>query len=267
MIELHLPPKPAIIRAAEADLRKDWRQMRREVAQEIREARKANFLPGMGHGFIAGAAALPAVTVSLLSSGNGSTSNLTTYSIGSVNFGAEEATRCIIIVSHTFAASNNTTLSSATIGGVAAIVAVSNGASGGNYGTAISIARVPTGTSGTVALTFAAGMSGVQFAVYRALNIISTTAIDTDNGGTGNGLDNMAVDVQVGGLVIAGSTRNTGGNTWTGVTEDYDAADTHLDSAAGQVSGASLVPVATETARAITNNGGDFYRNCVASWR
>lgn len=217
--------------------------------------------------FIGGIVPLPAVSVTLLASNLGSTSNLTTYSTAAVNFGAADDTRCIIIVSHTFAASNNTTLSSATIGGVSATIAVSNGASGGNYGTAISIARVPTGTSGTVDLTFAAGMSGVQFAVYRALNIVSTTAIDFASGGTGNGLSSMTLDVEADGLVIGGATRNTGGNTWTGVAEDYDAADTHLDSAAGQVSGGSVIPGATQANFAVTNNGGDFYRTCCASWR
>jgi hypothetical protein len=217
--------------------------------------------------FIGGIVPPPAVSVTLLASNLGSTSNLTTYSTAAVNFGAADATRCIIIVSHTFSSTNNTTLSSATIGGVSATVAVSNGASGGNYGTAISIARVPTGTSGTVDLTFAAGMSGVQFAVYRALNIISTTAIDFASGGTGNGLSSMTLDVEVDGLVIGGATRNTGANTWTGVSEDYDVADTHLDSAAGQVSAGSLIPGATQANFSVTNNGGDFYRTCCASWR
>ena len=83
------------------------------------------------------------------------TSNTTTINITNVSFGTATSTRKIAIF---ITNGSNTTLSSASIGGVGATVHFSTQSSAYVYHSVYAIsATVPTGTTGTVSLTFSGG--------------------------------------------------------------------------------------------------------------
>src|SRR5882672_2885076 len=186
MIDLWLPPKPAIIRQAEPELI------------------KANFLPGW---FPAGAAvATPPPSLEFLQFTE-DTVDRTTYTFTSQNLGAADATRRIVVCCMWSDGSTATTITSANIAGIAATIHVaSDNDIQGNC--AIFSALVPTGTSGTITFTVTAGGGGSvdrgAIAVYRALNetVASPNATASDTTISSKVLS-VTVNIPVNGWVVA----------------------------------------------------------------
>lgn len=184
------------------------------------------------------------------------TTNQSSYSYASMNFGAAAANRYIVAVFGAAEDSGGTGLatSSVTIGGVSATLLREDGHdAGGDTAVSIYIALVPTGTSGTVAITYAAGRRNAGVALYRLTGLNSTIAVDTAS----NTADPMTdtIDVNDGGVVIAGAmTRSNVGatNTWTGVTQPGNVSD---EIGNGDVLYASFeASLGSETGRTITAN-------------
>lgn len=120
------------------------------------------------------------LSVSYVATYNSTNSAATTVSISGVSFGAEDSTRRIYISLIGLPnASVLTVLTSATIGGTSATIIATDGSNSTGVGTNALIAvELPTGTSGTVSLTFSNNVltNSVSIFVYRVLNQLSTIA-------------------------------------------------------------------------------------------
>jgi hypothetical protein len=163
-----------------------------------------------------------------------SAGNVATWT--SVNFGAEEDTRRIYLTVHTRIATASNAIVSATIGGVSATIHAQQSATfvGADQLCGIISAAVPTGTSGTVAVTFSGAPQDptvsqrLYLGVYRVLNQTGA-ADDTDiSSGTAGATGTRTLDpTVVGGAIICGITGAAGAGascTWTSAVEDFDNA-------------------------------------------
>lgn len=154
-----------------------------------------------------------------------STTDAASYNFASVNLGTAASDRYIIACVASRVGSGTPTIDAVSIGGVAAtpVVTQVNTSSGSNR-IGIYIAAVPTGTTGDVDVTFSTTMLRCVVTLYRATAINSATASDTDSSTSSD--PTCSLNVPAGGFAIGtacvGST--TGTYTWTGITEDYDAA-------------------------------------------
>lgn len=199
-----------------------------------------------------------------------------TPSFSSVDLG-DATTNRVIVVALSWFASSSRTLSSATINGVAASI-VQQGSDGDEGSVGIISAIVPTGTSGTIALTFSGTVTRVSGGVYALYNLQSTTAIDSDaqSGqvifGIG-GNRSVTIDTLADGVVIAAGGVSENGGTTTigysaGVSEDYEnvSGDFRANGGSGVSSSTSMTVTMTATNDGFTED--DCYSVVVAaSWR
>lgn len=221
-----------------------------------------SFLPGMFPG-VAPAVAKPFSLAFLdqqLTSASGS-SQSQTLSFGAVP-GAGQTRYIVATVCSLIEAANTV-----TIGGVAAtIVANSTDHRGSSV---IAIAAVPTGTSGTVAITFSTSRTQAAISTYRLMNPSSATptatATDAHDGASVTLTDTLSLNVSAGGGVVAcDACRNRSGAdtyTWVGLTDDGQLSlpgDGNNDRASSahttSVSGASPLTITADID--VTINGG-----------
>lgn len=179
------------------------------------------------------------------------TTDLTTYTFSSENLGAAAGDRHIIVAIESRASSAGRTLSSVTIGGESATIAVQGTNSGGATScvAALAIAAVPTGTSGDVVVTFSGGMLRCAIQVYRVTSLTSATATDTDKYEADAGDPSVNLDVPAGGFAIGCGTGSSAGSTWTGLTENHDA---QIGAEASWATSASDTFVSAQTGLTIT---------------
>lgn len=153
--------------------------------------------------FVTGA--VVSYTYNALSAGLSTSSTPST----SISIGTADATRVVVCVAH-WIGSNDRTLSSATINGVAATVVnqfvIDNADDFRAPGVAIFAAAVPTGTTVTVGMSFSGSVTA-KVATYSVYNLNSATAVDSAS--LGGDLDlntdwTNNVDVQAGGFGISG---------------------------------------------------------------
>jgi hypothetical protein len=209
-----------------------------------------------------------AASVLLLSSGvdiNSGTAN-------GVSFGDADAGRRIVVVIHSDGDGSDYT--GITIGGVSATIHEQRGHFGGGTGLhlAIASAAVPSGTTGTVAISGgSAGVSGRRMAVYRLVGysflaaagnrtVITATAVSAD------------VSTSSGGLIIAGYTGSTNHAAlevdWTAgaTSEQYDASTIVRRSGAINLntsSGTTTVTAQPFGTGSVSNAGNEL---AVTSW-
>lgn len=207
-MDFWLPPKPAIIRPAPADLR------------QFSDPRKANLLPGWFPGAIAGP--FPpdfSHTASTADDGNTTAYTFTAQAIGAADIG-----RRVFVSATSSASSLNSGISAITIGGIAATIhaATNNTGNTRNGVVAIASAIVPTGTTADVIVTHPLSVLGCHISVYRATGLVSGTPTDT---ATSDNAGNLLIDIPVRGFVIAcAATVSGGGHTWPSPEiEDRDA--------------------------------------------
>lgn len=154
------------------------------------------------------------------------TANATIYTFSSQNLGTADAARYIIIAIQARGTTAGLTVSSVTIGGVAATISVQRTNSTSNYNVAaLVIAAVPTGTTGDVVVTLSVEALRSAIKMYRAVGINSATASDTDSSVATH--PTCALDVPAGGFAIGCACVAQGGGaaattTWTGIAEDSD---------------------------------------------
>ncbi len=175
----------------------------------------------VGFGAASPDAAAAASAVFTANAANNTTS--LAYSFSSQNFGTASAGRHILIGTAGQAGSA-AAVSAVTLGGVSASQVFS--VSSSTVTVAFWIAAVPTGTSGTVAITWAAQRARCAVVVWALTGLLSTTAIDTGseiNSGTGALNDN--VDVNAEGVCLAMAyDAGTGSRnwSWSGLSEVVD---------------------------------------------
>lgn len=185
------------------------------------------------------------------------------FNFTGASFGTARGNRTMIVA----IGNNNQAPTAVTIGGVTAAqqVVQNNGA---NTYTSIWTAAVPTGTSGTVAVTWAGVVGGSCLGVWAAYALKSATA--TDTAGDISSPYNIPVNVSANGIAIgcAYSTAGIGGvgtASWSNATQSYDTQIVGPSSSGG--SGASYVAT-TATTRAIAFGGyGGFVTTASASFR
>jgi hypothetical protein len=205
--KLWLPPKPAIVRPA----REVW-------LPPVRLRLDPAFMPGITPVIAGGGAAksISFIDTAIL------TTNLTTYSFTGLDFGAAQGDRYIIGVAVSGTAERS--LSSATIGGVAARVVVSvsgGGATDRNAG--IIIANVPTGTSGAIAVTWSSGCAHCAIGWWRATGLANEVEHHFGSSTADPGV--ATINTLAGGIAVAGMISASGGTfSWTGASERYDQA-------------------------------------------
>jgi hypothetical protein len=145
------------------------------------------------------------------------------YSFTSQNFGTASADRHIL-VGTAAQAGTPTAVSSMTIGGISASQVFAR--SGTNSTVAFWIAPVPTGTSGTVFITWAAQRARCAAVIWALTGLLSTTAVDSGSAiSSGSSPLSDTVDVAAGGVCFAMAYDTGTGNrswTWTGLTEMVD---------------------------------------------
>lgn len=253
-MDLWLPPKPAIIRPASADLR------------QFGDPKKANFLPGWFPGAVAGPSG---PDLSVVSTGADAT-NTDIYTFSSVTFGAAASDRLLIMALGGGSSSNGVTLGSVTIGGVSATIHAQANNTGNtrNGHAAVVSALVPSGTSGDIVVTwiptFEAFMLDMAYALYRVTGLASATPTDT---ATASGASpTMSIDrANLGFIVAAGSAQGASSNTWPSpmVTDIDSNTDGTWESMAhtpvtfGAVTNFNAAP---------SNDGGSPSRYAAASW-
>lgn len=152
-------------------------------------------------------------------------STLTGHAIG-----AAQANRLVVVRVHGWRVGNtDRTLTSATIGGVAATIykqATCNSSGNCNV-VAIIGAIVPTGTTADISLTWSGSMSGneVQVVALAGLNA-PLAAVDTQSSAVDGSVTSLSFNIakKAGGIVFGLSAGRDGGRTavWTGLTEEYD---------------------------------------------
>lgn len=233
MIDLWIPPKPAIVRPSQ------------EESRRFSDPKKANFAPGW---FPAGAAGPKGPDLSLVSSGADETNQLV-FTFSSVSFGAALAGRLLILALAGGSASDGVTLSSVTIGGVSATIhAQANNTGNTNNGhAAVVSAVVAAGASGDLVVTWATAlglMNNTNYALYRATGLVSATPTDTATG-TGNS-PALSIDRSDQGFIIAAANGVSASSfSWPSpMAASFENADD------GTLSSLANTPV---TAGAVTN--------------
>ena len=203
------------------------------------------------------AAPPPAFDISFLSNAE-NTANQLSYTFSSVGFGAEDATRRIIVaIAGRDSGTADLIISSVTIGGIAAaeaVSAVSNGRRAALY-----IASLPTGASGDIVIQFEATSRFCTIGVWRAINLASDTPTATATqialAAATRVEASLTIPAGGGGLgYIAWNAAGMGGApptwTWAGLAEDFDVA---IEGDTGS-SGARSLTAGTDT-RAATASG------------
>lgn len=255
MIELWLPPKPAIIRPASDELRRDWRR-----------AKQANLLPG----WFPGAAFAPSGPDFSHIASTSDDSNQTTYTFASQSFGAVASDRRIIVsIRASGTSTNNNSISTVTIGGVSATIhaQANNNGNTRNGHAGVASAAVPTGTSGSIVIVYATDLGlllGCHISVYRATGLVSGTPFDT---ATSTDASTLLIDIPANGILIScAATVSGSGHTWPSpLVEDADAASdgVQLSSAHTPVQGAASTNF---SAGPSAGGGSGTSRYAAASW-
>jgi len=181
----------------------------------------AAFMPGLRIFPSAGGGSPPA-SVTFTANASSNTTSLG-YNFTSQNFGAESADR-YILVGVAGQGASAAAVSSVTIGGVSATQLFS--ASSSTATVAFWIAAVPSGTSGTIFIQWAAQRSRCAAVVWALTGLQSATAIDTGSAAnSGSGALSDTIDVSAGGVAVAMAYDTGTGSrtwTWTGLTEVVD---------------------------------------------
>lgn len=189
------------------------------------------------------------------------TSALATVTLTGVAIGTPAPDRLVVAVV-LGRDSNARTISSVTIGGVAATAAVTSPSQ--NNPTGIYYARVPAGTTADIVVTFSAATTRMAVAVYTLTGYrnAAPAAVDQDYDTTTTLSATLARPRDA--VVIAGSiTSSTGTFTWTGATEDADTAHS-----GNRASTASATFGAADPAMAISfvNTSSGAASLCAATW-
>lgn len=170
--------------------------------------------------------------------------NLSTYTFTAQPIGAANATRRVIVLA--VARGTGATVSSITIGGVAASIAITPGGGGANP-TGIASLSVASGTTANIVVTFTAGQSRCVIFVYTAIDLALGTVTDTAGTNVNTAatsasatLDFAAHGVGVVALLSVNNSADT--HTWSGATKDDEiVVESQLMSSASFVTSTAVV--------------------------
>lgn len=171
---------------------------------------------------LAGGVTVTAPSISYVSN-NSATGAATSHTFTAQSIGTTGTNRVIIVAVSCYSGGSGT-LSSATIGGVSATINVQG--TGTTTISAIISASVPTGTTADIVLNWSSSNQNVAIAVYRAVDLLSTTANFT---GTDTALSTGAASLTLNNnanAIMVASAVSIDGTAWTtwssGLAEDSD---------------------------------------------
>lgn len=199
--------------------------------------------------------------------------NLTSYTFSNFGLGNADANRMVVLAVMWSSSSTAETLSSASIGGIAASIIGQN--STVTRGIALIRASVPTGTVGDVVLTFSAGVLSAEIFAWRAV-LATHTPLDSGTAGATDQNERVVSDLQVqaGGFVIAACNLNDDNSNpevwWTGP----DVISFDATPLLGEATGKALLATGNTDNASTTNDltfkrgaiGGVDMRVVAASW-
>lgn len=183
----------------------------------------------------------------------------TTYTFSGQSLGAAASDRHIIVEINARSGGART-LDSVTIGGVSATINVNivNSAGGNTTLSAISIANVPTGTTGDIVAVFSAAMARCGYGAYRATDLASSTPDDT--GSSTANAPTTTLNVPADGFAVGGIYAVTGSDgsiSWSGLGENYDEEVGGTTSGTGRHSGAKTYFASEQVGITITATPND----------
>lgn len=164
----------------------------------------------------------------IVASGSGNViATSTTQTVAAVGFGTAASNRSVSC-GISGLGSGAFTVSSVTIGGVAATAGVSVNNAAAGFTNAIYTARVPTGTSGSIVATFSASVTAMAVSCYAISNLASLTptASGTSIANTGS----VALAINTNGVGFSFATAATSPVTfpdaaWVNMAEDVDTGN------------------------------------------
>ncbi|MFA6134659.1 MAG: hypothetical protein WC869_11655, partial [Phycisphaerae bacterium] len=167
-------------------------------------------------------------------------------------FGSTAADRYLVALVTARDNANDYTVTSATIGGVAATINADAGAVVGSGTAVVLSALVASGSSGDVVVNWSEEIRDDQLCtLLRVTGITSNTAYDSAVDSSTATVDSISasLDVEAGGLVVAVMTSNNSSRTvsWSLANEVVEQADTgavRVHSAAYEVPGSASTPLA-----------------------
>lgn len=156
---------------------------------------------------------------------DGSATDSSSYSFTDFNFGLAHPSRDIIIAVGQRSTSGTRQVTALTIGGVSATRIFQLRWNSNQNEITFWYARVPTGASGTVAVSLDGTASRCFIAGWSAIGLKSLTPVDTDNpNNAASDTLNASIDVEDGGYILAFALDQLtpGTATWTGLDEVVD---------------------------------------------
>lgn len=198
----------------------------------------------------------PIVTASYRASYT-STSDLTTYTFAASDIGTASADRIVVVGVAATGGTNNTTIASGTIGGISATVGVDARTATLNPQASFMYAAVPSGTTGSIVITFSAGKLRTSISVWAVYGA-STTATDSDTlfdlATTSMSLSALTVPTNgMGFFMTVHNNITTTGWGWTNATERSDGTMENST----RYSGADTSTAGTNTITATVNTAPD----------
>lgn len=194
--------------------------------------------------------------------------NLTNYSFPSIAIGTASAGRRVFVTVHYGAGSGGFTLSSATIGGVAATIHVDHGVGTSNFrAAAIISAIVPTGTTATVAINFSGSVGRCGIGVWACTGLRGSAPTATTTSSVQP--TTLSLTRPRNGIVLAAWSAivsSTGNISWTNATERYDANnETTTQEGGADVSGVANTQALSVTG-SVTNISGGASAAVALAW-
>lgn len=205
------------------------------------------FMPGFRH---AGAVAAAPVAVAHLASPAVLNTGGSTRTFSSISFGTEAADRFIyVLVCRNEAGSS----SGLTVGGVSATRIAGAESGGGEVNVNVHRALVPTGSSGSVVITYGFDPGSVTIDVFSATGAAEAAFDTLEVNNDGSSPVAGAIDIAANGALIGGVAArlsSAGTWTWTGATEA--SGSDFLISSGRYKSAASINLASAETGRSIS---------------
>ncbi len=194
----------------------------------------------------------PAVTVDLRANST-ITTDLTDYSgqFDGIAIGTADVER-YVVVSIAGQGTASRTVSTVTIGGISATLAVAEESDAGNYLAEIWYAAVPTGTTADIDIVFSGTMSNCGIAVWEVVNPdTSPFATASDPIESGQVLS-ASLNIPADGICVGVAMHNGTTGTWAGI--DEDVAETELEGP--EWTAASKAFTTAQTPQAVTMSMG-----------
>lgn len=196
-----------------------------------------------------------------------SSTNTGTFSFTSLDFNIDNPSRLVVVAVNYYEFDTSASITSITVGGVTPTLVTSGsraviGGSGSFVYSALYQAQ-PTGTSGTVALTFSRSIDfGCSVGVWSVYNLNSTTSFWLQSAN-----DSVNLTVEPGDAMIATATSvyDATDTTWTNATENYDTNSSTRMSRSGASALASTSGMVNVAASCNISAGGVIVSG--AAWR